>query len=247
MQEMMGAFHQIAADAGATEAFQSAEAPCNEYCLPLFQQCDVRPSTPGSGELNYIPLYHYLFHECIVMNGMMSLGGEPYALPMRNAWNCVWGEIPGAVMIGDGTLLNRETFNWATWEPKVGSNDDSLEMIRTVTAMRRGPGRDFLVFGRMQRPALLQCEIMRWTHNENNYEVPAVAQGAWTAPDGRFGIVLANWTTETQKVAINDTRLGDQATLHSCAAVQEQATLDVADGQLDLSLPSMSCVLATDS
>ena len=121
---------------------QSVEQPCNEYCLPLFQQCDVRVGPPSSGQDSFVPLYHYLFHECIIMHGMMGYGPEPYHLPIRNAYNGVLGEIPGAVMIGDGTLLNKNTGNWAPWEPRVGSDDDALEMIRTVTAMRRGPGRD---------------------------------------------------------------------------------------------------------
>ena len=70
-------------------------------------------------------------------------------------------------MIGDGTLLNKDTFNWAPWENPVGNNDDSLEMIRTATALRRGPGKDFLVFGRMQRPAKTgPIKVVAWeSHN----------------------------------------------------------------------------------
>ena len=125
-------------------------------------------SSPTSGNRHYIPLYQYLFHECIIINGMCSVGPEPFSLTIRNALNGVLGEIPGGVMTGDGTLLNRETFNWAAWEPKVGDNDDALEVIRTVTAMRRGPGRDFLVFGRMQRPTT--CHVVAISHIDTRRE-----------------------------------------------------------------------------
>ena len=243
MEEMIGAFRQLAAEAGEAGVIQSVECPCNEYCLPLFQQSDVRVSPPTSGQRDYIPLYHYLFHECMIMHGMMSTGGEPYALPIRNAWNCVWGEIPGAVMTGDGTLLNRETFNWAEWEPKVGSNDDALEMIRTVTALRRGPGRGFLVYGRMQRPARVEVELVGRDHDGHHYEVPAVAHAAWQAPDGRFGIVLANWTTETQTVTIAEPRLADRVAIHISGRTLERELLPVVDSQITVDLPCLNCLL----
>ena len=243
MEEMVSAFRQLAAEAGEAEAIQSVECPCNEYGLPLFQQCDVRVSPPSSGQPDYIPLYHYLFHECIILHGMMSTGAEPYALPIRNAWNGVWGEIPGAVLTGDGTLLNRETFNWAEWEPKVGSDRDCLEMIRTVTALRRGAGRDFLVYGRMERPARVETEVLNWEHSGRSYKVPAVAHAAWQAPDGRFGIVLANWTTQTQTATIVEPRLGAQASVHVCGRTEEHGSRRIADGQLTVSLPGLSCGL----
>jgi len=243
MEEMVSTFRQIAAEAGEAGAIQSVECPCNEYSLQLFQQCDVRVSPPSSGQRDYIPLYQYLFHECTILHGMMSTGGEPFALPIRNAWNGVWGEIPGAVMTGDGALLNRETFNWAEWEPKIGSNDDCLEMVRTVTALRRGPGRDFLVYGRMARPARVETEVLSWEHNGRSYEVPAVADAAWQAPDGRFGIVLANWTTQTQTVTIIESRLGTRASVHVCGRTEEHKSQRIADGQLTVSLPELSCGL----
>ena len=80
-------------------------------------------------------------------------GPSRYTCRSATPGTCVLGEIPGAVMTGDGTLLNRETCNWAPWEPKVGNNDDALEMIRDGHGPAPRAGRDFLVYGRMQRPA----------------------------------------------------------------------------------------------
>jgi len=180
------------------------------------------------------------------MHGMMGLGPEPYHLPIRNAMNGVLGEIPGAVMIGDGTLLNKNTPNWAPWEPRVGSNDDALEMIRTVTALRRGPGRDFLVFGRMLAPSpVTGIEIVRWEHERKVREVPAVFHAAWQAPDRRFGIVLANWTTHTQQVTIVDSRLGTAVSIHVCARQQEHAEQTIAEDGAAMDLPPLSCALVT--
>jgi hypothetical protein len=243
MAEMLRQFRAEAAALGETEVIHSTEQPANELALPLFQQCDVRVYPPGYGG-TAIPLYHYLYHECIIMQGGMGGGPEPHHLPIRNAYNCVLGIIPGAVLTGDGTLLNRDTFNWAPWEPKVGNNDHSLEVIRTATALRRGPGRDFLVYGRMQAPAEVdEIDTVAWEWNGRVFRVPAVFHAAWTAPDGRFGVVLANWTGRRRRVRLTDPRLGARATAHCSGTTLTRRGIELADGQAVVSVPALGCML----
>ncbi|HUU23909.1 MAG TPA: DUF6259 domain-containing protein [Phycisphaerae bacterium] len=246
MAQVVEEFRQAARDAGEGDVIQSAEQPCNEYCLPLFQQCDVRLTPPGhaGGVGGFVPVYHYLYHECIIMHGMMGFGPEPHHLPIRNAYNCVLGEIPGAVMTGDGTLLNKDTINWAPWEPKVGDNDDALEVIRTTTAMRRGPGRDFLVYGRMLPPARVEnIRTITWQGDGRVHRIPAVFHAAWQAPDGRFGLVLANWTTRRRKVSVQEPRLGSEALRHACGKRLTRTKLPSAAGCLEVTIPPLGCVL----
>ncbi len=215
MERMVAGFREVARRAGESGVIQSTENPCNEFCLPLFQQSDVRGTPPAGEGIPFVPLYHFLFHECIVMHGMMSIGFEPYALPMRVAHDGVLGQIPGAVLTGDGTLLNRHTYNWAPWEPKVGSNAHALAMLRRVTALRRGAGRDFLVFGRMLPPAPVEkIQVMEWEREGRAYAVPAVFHATWQAPDGRVALVLANWTDQPMAVRVCDPRIGDEVIAH---------------------------------
>ena len=248
LEQTIGAFVDLARAAGEDGAIQSVECPCNEYCLPLFQQCDVRVSPPGSiGDPHFVPVYHYLFHECVIMHGMMGHGPEPYHLPIRNALNGVLGEIPGAVMTGDGTLLNKDTANWADWQPHVGSDGDALEIIRTVTALRRGPGRPFLVFGRMQPPARIDgIATIRWHHDGRDREVPAVFHAAWQSPAGGLGLVLANWTAAEQTVTIVDPRLGPQVTVHTAGSTLTSQALPLRCRGATLAVPPLTCVLVTD-
>jgi hypothetical protein len=179
----------------------------------------------------------------------MGMGPEPYHLQIRNAANCVWGGIPGGVLTGDGTLLNRDTSNWAPWKPKVGNADDALEMIRTVTALRRGPGKDFLVFGRMLKPATLDgVRLVEWTHEGRQHQVPAVFHAAWQAPDGRLGIVLANWTTDEQEVILEHPRLsatkaGEAVVAHESARQLVRRSLPGIEGQRNVTLPPLACAL----
>ena len=244
MQDLVQRFHAEARNADQSGALQSVESPCNEYCLPLFQQCDVRVSPQGTGHPHFVPLYHYLFHECIVMHGMMGWGPEPYHLPIRNALNAVLGEIPGGAMIGDGTLLNKNTSNWAPWEPRVGSDDDALEMIRTITALRRGPAKPFLVFGRMLSPSQIDgIETINWHYENHNREMPAVFHAAWQDPEGQFGVALANWTTDERQLSVIDSRLGAKATCHVSGRTMQSEMSRAQDNRIDITLPPLSCAL----
>jgi hypothetical protein len=211
MAKKIAEFREIASQAGEAGLIHSAEAGVNEYCLQLFQEADVRVFPPG-WENNVIPLYQYLFHECLVLNGMMSAGQEPYHIEISAAINGVLGGIPGGVLKGNGALMDKDTINWAPWEPSVGDEQSGFAVLRTVTALRRGPGKEFLVFGRMLRPAnVIGIYMMRWEWGGRKNHVPSVFHSAWQAPDGRVGIVLINWTGNTRRVIISDAR----ACLHS--------------------------------
>jgi hypothetical protein len=179
-----------------------------------------------------------------VIQGGFGNAPEPYHLQIRNAYNLVVGEIPGAVMTGDGLLLNRDTSNWAPWRPPMGDNDASVEMLRTTTALRRGPARDFLVLGRMLRPAAVaNVTGVRWTHGGRNHEVPAVFDAAWQAPDGRAGVVLANWTGDLQTASVACERLGGCFLLHVCGRTMSTEERSISNGAAEITLPPLSCAL----
>jgi hypothetical protein len=253
MRLLVDAFHTQARQTGAESdgtrqlAF-SVEGPVNEYFIPDFAICDVRVVPPGHRHhgwgQGFIPLYHYLYHEFILIQGGFGSAPEPYHLPIRNAYNWVIGEIPGAVMKGDGELLNLDTMNWAPWEPQVGSNDDAIAVLRNGLALRRGAGRDFLVFGRMQAPAQVEgIALQRWQWSSRDHAIPAVFHEAWQSPDGRHAVALANWTTRPQSVTICDSRLGARATAHIAAEQDTSQALIAADGVFAVTLPPLSCVL----
>ncbi|NLF02435.1 MAG: hypothetical protein GX601_15815 [Anaerolineales bacterium] len=252
MQDLADGFKTVReetleASEGERKLVFSAEATVSEYFLSSFHLTDVRVVPPGHrpGD-GFIPLYHFLFHELIIIQGGFGAGPEPYHMPTRNAYNLVTGEIPGAVMTGNGHLLNWDTFNWAPWSPEVGDNDDSLEVLATTTALRRGPAKDFLVFGRMLSPSKIEgIRTIRWQDGGKDHRIPAVFDGAWQAPDGRFGLVLANWTTENQKVTVADPRMGGRVQQYVSTGEGMRSDLREVgeDGQLALTLPPLSCAL----
>ncbi len=246
MAELVAGFREAAAAAGENDVIQSVEMCCNEHELPLFQQSDSRVRPPGHvvepGDV--IPLYQFLFHECIVMHGMMSPGPEPYHLEIANAANGVLGEIPGGVLTGKGTLLDKDTYNWAPWEPTVGDPDRGLEMIRSVTAMRRGAGKDWLVFGRMQKPCRVHdVETLSWDSLGKRHSIPAVFHEAWQSQDGRFAAAFANWTDTPRTLRVVDERLGSRVIVNGGSTTGRRTARAVRGGGVQVAVPALSLVM----
>ena len=253
MQSLLDGFRQIATDrsraSGGKRQFAfSVESPPNEFFLPNFQVCDQRVAPPGHrdhGSL-FFPLYSFLYHEFIVIQGGFGVAPPPYHLPIRSAYNLVMGEILGAILTGDGSLLNRGDSDmwWSPWDSSKGSNEDAITMLRRTVALRRGKARDFLVFGRMQRPAVVgPIKMVHWESSGQVYDIPSVFHSAWHSPPGRLGIVVANWTTDTQAVALSDARLGARVTETISANDVSSRQREVEKGKIAVSLPPLSCAL----
>jgi hypothetical protein len=227
---------------GARPIIFSVESPPNEYFMPFFSVCDNRVSPPGFHVMaDYVPLYHFLYHEFLLMQGGFGFGPEPYHLVTQTAYNFVLGQICGGVLTGDGTLLNKDTINWAPWQPHVGNNEDPLEMLRCATALRRGKGRSYLALGRMQRPSRVTgIPTVKWTYEERDNAIPAVFHAAWRDPRGNFAVALANWTGEEHKVVIEDRRLGPRATASVAARAMAKSSIE---SPFAVTLPPHSCAL----
>ncbi len=257
MQSMLDDFRRFAAEQadqsrGKRSIVFSVESPPNELFMPNFQVCDQRIAPPGHVDFGslFFPLYSFLYHEFIVMQGGFGVAPAPYHLQIRSAYNLVMGEIPGAILTGDGSLLNRGESDawWSPWSPAAGNNEDSLDMLRCTAALRRGKGRDYVVFGRMQRPAIVEgIKVVQWVNDDRVHKIPAVFHSAWHSPQGRFGVVLANWTRQPQEVTMSDARLSTR--LIEILSSREVSTLDrnIDAGALSLTLPALSCMLVENS
>jgi hypothetical protein len=251
---LLDTFDEISASTRQKEKRElvfSEERPPNEYFMPRFQICDLRVVPPGhsgpagsGSRWSFIPLYNFLYHEFILLQGGFGSAPEPYHMQMRNAYNLVLGQIPGGVIIGSGTLLNKDTFNWAPWKPEVGNNEHSLEMLRTTTALRRSAGKPYLVFGRMLSPSVVEgIKTVRWDRDGREHAIPAVFHSAWNSWNGRFGFVAANWTADDQVIVVSDSRLGSSVRQSVSGKELTSSQVNVARGKVELVLPPLGCSL----
>jgi hypothetical protein len=180
------------------------------------------------------------------MQGGFGSAPDPYHLPIKNAYNWVIGEIPGAVLQADGQLMNKDSasVNWAPWQLAVGNHDDALQMLRATTALRRGAGKPFLVYGRMLAPAHVESiQSMHWQADGRDHRIPAVFHATWQAPDGHLGWALANWTNQAQEVSIIDPRLGATAKIHLAVQQLQVSTEQITGNRLAVHMPPLSCML----
>jgi hypothetical protein len=243
MKRLLDELEATARSAGQTKVAFSVESTPNEFFMKRFPICDIRVSPPGyHGMLaNYVPLYHFLHHEFLLFQGGFGFGPEPYHLATQTAYNFVLGEIGGGVLTGSGRLLNKDSINWAPWQPEVGDDEPALELLRCATAMRRGQGRPYVVFGRMEYPVkAFETETVNWTYGGKLNSISAVFHAAWRSPEQRFAIALANWTDQERTVAIKDERLSSQANFIVMA--RESNASQVSVGEV-LRVPALSCAL----
>jgi hypothetical protein len=242
MHSLLDELDASAGGPGQRQIAFSVESTPNEFFMPRFPLCDVRVSPPGHPGMlaGYVPLYHFLYHEFLLLQGGFGFGPEPYHLCIQNAYNFVLGEIGGGVLTGDGRLLNKDSINWAPWNPGTGSDDDSLEMLRCASALRRGRAKSYVVFGRMEKPArTFDAQTVRWTFEGKSNALAPVFHAAWRAPNLTFALALANWTKDEQKVSIRDERLGERAHLTIMARSETNVVID----PQAIVLPPLSCAI----
>jgi hypothetical protein len=118
----------------------------------------------------------------------------------------------------------------------------------------RGPARSarpqwtsydtYDAYGKMLRPPQpTNIKVVSWTNSGRVNQVPAVFHSAWQAPDGRIGLVFANWTKEIQHFQALDSRLRAEV-LETVSSTQlKSRSLSVSGNRLELARPPLSCAL----
>ena len=193
---LLGWIEELARTASREIALSVENAP-NDRFREHFHICDIRPD-PTS---RFVPLYQYLFHEYILTQAAFALAPNPYWMQIKTAHSFVLGDILTAIMGPEGRLMAWAGRPWATWDTPPGNQEAILTLLRRAIALRRGVGRDFLVFGRLLRPlAVRDIAQVHWICGQQLLSMPAVLHARWEAPDGRTAVALANWTEEERLV-----------------------------------------------
>jgi hypothetical protein len=98
--------------------------------------------------------------------------------------------------------------------------DAAADLLKAAAALRRGPGRPYLLEGRMERDARVTgIPTRRWTNADRVHRLPAVFHHTWRAPDGTLALLAANWTDRPVTVRVADARLADATRLSVSTAV----------------------------
>ncbi|MGA3327206.1 MAG: DUF6259 domain-containing protein [Terriglobia bacterium] len=169
----------------------SCEGAPPETYLQNFQIWDGRVST--------CPLYSFLYHEYANGHeGFYTHRTSDEALRASVARALVTGYIVNFTLRDHGQI----EYDWdQTWTRAVPDQTAILDWAERTNRFRAGVARDYLIYGRMLRPWKVRGVGQRdfgWGKE------PTVQSATWQAPDGRVGVVLANYadSPETPQVEL---------------------------------------------
>ncbi len=149
-----------------------------------------------------IPLYAFLYHEYIVnfmgnqahSTLILDCAASPENLQLRLAYSFVAGDLL-AVTLKDGGEIH---WGWgAPWEMEAPNQGAALRLLAHLTAWRQHAARDYLCYGRMERPAAVETEaadqvlLVRTDGSLQTWE--PIVTSRWTGPHGHEAQILVNY------------------------------------------------------
>lgn len=159
----------------------SCEGAPPETCLQEFQIWDARSSL--------CPLYSFLFHEFgNAFQGFYTNRVSDEALRASVARAIVTGYMVILTLRDKGLIA----YDWdQTWSRAIPDQNAILDWTKRLNRFRAGVARDYLIYGRMLRP----WTVTNVTERDFGWgKEPLVPSATWQAPDGRIGVVLANYS-----------------------------------------------------
>jgi len=154
----------------------------------FLQDFDLWDSRIGGGGTLNCPLYSFLYHEYLSGHAGAYLNSvNDEALRAACARALVTGYIQSFTLRDKGQI----EYDWdQPWDRAIPDQAAILDWAKRATRFRVGIARDYLVFGQMLRPWSVTHVP---TRNFGYGKEPLVQSATWKAPDGRIGVVLANY------------------------------------------------------
>lgn len=185
------------------------ESAAAESYIPYMNLSDNRFNLNGySGK--FIPMYGFIYHKYLQNFSGNSVCSQdifddvrsPESYLLRTAHSFLAGDLMTLVINQDGKLV------WAWGEREFDYLPDRtavLDFIKTATAYKRGVGKKYLTFGKMEKPCKVICDTVKMykTNAERFTEYPSVLTTAWKASDGTCAQFLANYCLEDKNCTID--------------------------------------------
>jgi hypothetical protein len=207
MRSLLGHVHDQLAEDGHGDVILGCEAAAAESFLDQLPVNDLRYHM-GWWFGRPVPAFSFVFHDfCANFMGnqveaMVLIDREqsPDNLFLRLAYSFAAGDMLTAVLAGDGDIH----WSWCTkWEVPVPEQKPLRGFIRHLNAWRRGPGKDFLVFGRMEKtPEIRGAEMIPLKLTDaRSLDYPAVLSSCWRNPEGNKRVLfLVNYSAREQQI-----------------------------------------------
>lgn len=222
---------------------ESAAAECYIKQLPLNDLRFQMGYTAGRP----VPAYAYVFHEYAMnfmgnqVSAMYYLDREksPHNLALRLAYSFIAGDLLSVV------LKDRNEVHWAwctKWDVEAPPQEQILPFIKHLNAWRRGAGKPFLLYGRMEQtvpfdgPQTLPLHLSSgMTGRALTYST--ILASRWLSPDGREAQFFVNYSDTEQPINFKTDR--------PCQ-IWRKADAALPDGRIypaSFSVPALSAVM----
>lgn len=200
MTDSMRALLEKARQAGKGMVF-GCESAAGEPYIPQLLMSDNRFN------LNWIygrpvPMFAYVYHEYLnnFMGNQVCAAGtfenDPESLAYRLAYSFAAGDLPTLILTADGRLAQA----WGDRQfDELPDEEQTLELVKNLTAIRRGAGKKFLCGGRMIQPHPVigaGTRVFGMKTGAKTLAADRVLTSRWLAPDGTVAQLLVNWTKE---------------------------------------------------
>ncbi|MDR3193841.1 MAG: DUF6259 domain-containing protein [Tannerella sp.] len=196
-----------------------------------------------------VPAYAFVYHEYVnnfmgnqnAVSVAIDTEKSPRNLLQRLAYSFCAGDMLTVVLRGDGQMI----WDWGCpWEAPTPNQQETVDLIRHLTAWRRGAAKEFLVYGKMQKPLPFAgaCDQPLYT-KKSGYPVHfgSVFTSHWELDGGRHGQLFVNYLPQEQEITLQAGRLPN-ARIHCAASDAEGQPFD---GDGSVKIAPLEAVLIT--
>lgn len=215
MNKLIGEVRSRLASSGNSNVILGCEAAAAECFIGQLPLNDLRFHM-GFFYGRPVPAYAFVFHEYTTnfmgnqVEALEVLNQErsPQNFMLRLAYSFCAGDLLTAVMKGGGEIH----WAWCTkWDVSPPPQEPLIAFIKHLNNWRRGIGKPFLLFGRMEKtipfsgpehlPLYLNSKSLNAT-----IDYSTVLASRWTSPEGRDAQFLVNYSNTEQVVNLHTDR-----------------------------------------
>jgi len=198
-----------------------------------------------------VPAYAYVYHEYI--NNFMGnqntacviidIDKSPLNLHQRIAYSFTAGDM---ILL---TLRDKGEVHWdwgTSWDVKKPDQQSINTLVRNLNAWRRGFGKAFLCYGRMEKPCKLTgtYDIPMTLKIDHKIHLPSLFTSRWISPDGRDCQIVVNYTEKQQSCDILCGDLAKQIVrVYQRPSSKAYKTVPVKQAKAALNVPALSAVM----
>jgi hypothetical protein len=225
------------------------EAAASEANLPYLLFNDAR-ATINLFAGRPVPAYAFVNHEYVnnfmgnqnAVSAAIDVKQSPFNFLQRLAYSFCAGDMLTVILRGNGDMI----WDWGTaWETEIPDQGSIIELVNALNSWRLGTGKDYLVYGRMQKPLPFKGATnvpMITRPGKRSIDFPSVFTSNWQSENGRKSQFFVNYLPGEQEITVDINSLRDVKVFRS--ASEDEGT-SVSGKELIMKLKPLSAIMVT--